>query len=171
MQSKKWSKNNLIALLVAIGLHLLLVLVVLLVVLPTHLHDKGGILVNIGGDVAFAQGDACNSNPSAHNPMRLAPRLPKSHTEEPLLTQDNPGSPWVVKAPEKKQPTAEELEHQRRLKAEEEARRKREDINSTSGRRFATRSGRATAAAVAPRATAKARQGSPDGNVPHGRSR
>lgn len=45
MQSKKWSKNNLIALLVAIGLHLLLVLVVLLVVLPTtHLHDKGGIL-------------------------------------------------------------------------------------------------------------------------------
>lgn len=176
MQNEKWNKNDLIALLVALALHAVLLVVILLLVIPTtQIHEKGGILVNIG-DVEFASGTPAVGE-FAPTPDAAEPQL-QEPAEESLLTQETPDAP-AIETPKENRPTPEELENQRRReaerqaeqrrKAEEEAARKRQEqiARQVSGA-FGNAAQKSSGSGNTPDAPSQGREGSPDGNVPTG---
>ncbi|MDO5035348.1 MAG: TonB family protein [Porphyromonas sp.] len=178
MWGKKWNKNDLIALLIALAIHAGLIVLILFIVLsPAQLHERGGILVNIG-DVEFASGDPAQGvfEPDAD---AAPPVLEEQPAEETLLTQESPEAPSIETPPDN-HPTPEEVEAQRRREAaqreeqrrraaEEEAKRKRDQISKAVSGAFGNAAKEEQGGAGStPEAPTVGKEGSTEGNVPNG---
>ncbi len=195
MFNRKWTKENSIAAVVAILLHLLLVGLLLLTVLPKpQIEEQGAVLVNIG-DVDLAAG-TFTPHPVAPETTPPPPPAPspadatRGDSEE-LLTQEDADAPVVTPPKQKKvqpkkqeqpkpsiakpKPKTDNTETERRAaeaKRAEEARRQKEQEEARRreaiGKTVSGAFGAAQGKGSGDGATGDGQQGSPDGNVASG---